>query len=368
MFIFGVDIEKNSKSSNNKAAKLRSMYQKLISIMWIMFLLHPIAITFSYEIRSSKTDFKETLSRKFPIVIAFALWCTLRSRHREIRNSLTNIHYLGNNLSVVFETVWTKIGLAVTVGVPLLMWLSVSIPFVENNCQKMMTYFSFNYSYVPESYNCVVLCIAMLFYNLGVYALSTSFAVFYVILCFHLSKLLHKFSKITSRNLEDKGCSAIRHHLVTYESLTQTLKSFESTMSFPIFLIQMSDCIVMFYSFVKLDPFHQSGERWFLKHYTFSLYFMALKAVASFLCVSLAATRVHEACRVIKDEQEEMLKLVIISPDMHEKELLLLLVNHNSPPFTLSAWSFFSFNRGMIMSAVGSILTYSLLILQLDIK
>ncbi|GBL82314.1 hypothetical protein AVEN_174932-1 [Araneus ventricosus] len=247
-----------------------------------------------------------------------------------------------------------------------MLWISISVHPKESNCETVVTYYSFNNSYVPEGYNCAVFCIIILFHQFAAYTLRTSLAVLYVILCCHFSTLLQQLSKQTFKGLDGAGYSTIKHHLVTHELLMKALKTFERTMSLPIFLIGIGDCIAMFYSFVKLDPFHQSGERWFLEHYTFWLYLATLRAVLSFLCVSLAASRVHEACKNTKDVQEEMIKMVIASDHKHKKELLLLLVSHNSPPFTLSAWGFFHFDRGMVLSAIGSILTYSLLILQLD--
>ncbi|GBN87552.1 hypothetical protein AVEN_233592-1 [Araneus ventricosus] len=368
MFLFGVDTDKNSRISSSKTAKLCSAYQRFMSVLWIIYFLHFVAVTFSYEIRSPATDFRESISRKFADVIAFLLWLTLKSRCQRISDLLNDILHLGRSLNVAFKQIWDKIGAFVTVGVLLTIWVSTNVEFEERECKSVLAYFSFNYFYVGEGYNCKIVCITMLFYQFATYTLRTCLAVLYVILCFHYSKLLHKLSKIPYKVSDSSVPNSIRYHFITYESIIKALKSFENTMSLPIFLIEIGDCIAMFYCFVKMDPFHQSEERWFLKNYSLSGQFFALRAVLSFLCVSLAASRVHEACKNAKDVQEEMMKKLIASDEEHKKEFLLLLVTHNSPPFTLSAWGFFYFDRGLILSAIGSILTYSLLILQLNTK
>ncbi|GBN88080.1 hypothetical protein AVEN_257817-1 [Araneus ventricosus] len=368
MFLFGVDTDKNSRISSSKTAKLCSAYQRFMSVLWIIYFLHFVAITFLYEIRSPVADFRESISRKFGDAIAFLLWLTLKSRCQRISDILNDILHLGSSLNVAFKQISDKIGALVAVGVPLTIWVSVFVELEERECKSVLTYFSFNYSYVGEGYNCKIAWIAMLSYQFATYTLRTCLAVLYVILCFHYNKLLHKLSKIPYKVSDISVHSSIRYHFITYESIIKALKSFENTMSLPIFLIEIGDCIAMFYCFVKMDPFHQSEERWFLKNYSLSGQFFALRAVLSFLCVSLAASRVHEACKNTKDIQEEMMKKIIVSDEKHKKEFLLLLVTHNSPPFTLSAWGFFYFDRGLILSAIGSILTYSLLILQLNTK
>ncbi|GIY63071.1 hypothetical protein CDAR_563901 [Caerostris darwini] len=48
------------------------------------------------------------------------------------------------------------------------------------------------------------------------------------------------------------------------------------------------------------------------------------------------------------------------------KTVSVLLVAHQSPPFILSAWGFFYFTKGLVLVALGSVMTYSLLIIQIS--
>ncbi|GIX71349.1 uncharacterized protein CEXT_183771 [Caerostris extrusa] len=116
-----------------------------------------------------------------------------------------------------------------------------------------------------------------------------------------------------------------------------------------------------------MDPFQKTKNSYWMKSISLYVGFISMRALVSFVCVTSAASRIHEADRKAKEVQEAMLKNVLSSSEKnYRKELLLLFVVQNSKPFTLSAWGFFNFNKGVILSTIGSILTYSLLIEQID--
>ncbi|GIY38332.1 uncharacterized protein CEXT_461671 [Caerostris extrusa] len=106
-------------------------------------------------------------------------------------------------------------------------------------------------------------------------------------------------------------------------------------------------------------------QHWY-RHYWLPIYFTSLVSLLSFLCVSLTASSVHEASKECKNVQEIMLKQVLASNRKEDfKTVTLLLVAHQSPPFILSAWGFFYFSKGLVLAALGSVMTYSLLIIQI---
>ncbi|GIY63059.1 uncharacterized protein CDAR_563831 [Caerostris darwini] len=119
----------------------------------------------------------------------------------------------------------------------------------------------------------------------------------------------------------------------------------------------------IFFAIIVTDPFKKTKNSYWMKSISLYVGFISV----SFVCVTSAASRIHEADRKAKEVQEAMLKNVLSSSEKnYRKELLFLFVVQNSKPFTLSAWGFFNFNKGAILSTIGSILTYSLLIEQID--
>ncbi|GFU47337.1 uncharacterized protein NPIL_82161 [Nephila pilipes] len=163
--------------------------------------------------------------------------------------------------------------------------------------------------------------------------------------------------------------ASLLNYLTKYESVIEVLKHFERILSYPIFLSEVCDLIGLFSGFTWFDKFTHEVILYRQRQHWFEIYFIPLRALVSFLCVSLAASSVHEAVRKCKDVQEKILKLVLDSKTMlNSKDIFHLLVAYQSPPFVLSAWGFFYFTKSLILVAFGSIMTYSLLIQQLVSK
>ncbi|GFY58092.1 hypothetical protein TNIN_368811 [Trichonephila inaurata madagascariensis] len=87
----------------------------------------------------------------------------------------------------------------------------------------------------------------------------------------------------------------------------------------------------------------------------------------SFSCVSLAASSINVADRTAKEAHKEMWKRVSASTRNEDvNKLVLSVVARHGPPFVLTAWSFYPFTKGLVLAALGSIMTYSLLVLQIN--
>ncbi|GIY05410.1 uncharacterized protein CDAR_462941 [Caerostris darwini] len=173
--------------------------------------------------------------------------------------------------------------------------------------------------------------------------------------------------KILRKQNIDLKTDVFLKYLATYESTVRILKSVERVMSFPIFLVAITDCTNMFNGFLWLDPFKQIKNISSYNKHSLSTLFMSLRAVASFLCVSLAASGVHEAIKSSQEVQKQILTRLLASGiERNSKDMLLLFVSSSSSPFCLTGWGFFHFTKGFVLTAIGSILTYSLLILQID--
>ncbi|GBM87528.1 hypothetical protein AVEN_21984-1 [Araneus ventricosus] len=158
-----------------------------------------------------------------------------------------------------------------------------------------------------------------------------------------------------------------QHHRAIYEQITAVMKSLEDIMSLPIFIICVADFTGMFYGVVALDPFHRLSARSWMKNASLSALTVSLRCFLSFVCISLSASHVHEASEKHKEIQEVMIKKILSSEQNFEnKNLLLFFTNYSLKPLRLSAWGFFYFTKGLFLTAIGSILIYSLLILQLN--
>ncbi|GIY63073.1 hypothetical protein CDAR_563911 [Caerostris darwini] len=128
----------------------------------------------------------------------------------------------------------------------------------------------------------------------------------------------------------------------------------------------MVDLLGLFFGFIWIDISKSPLNNW-LRHYWLSVYFTSLFSLVSFLCVSLTASSVHEVSKECKNVQEIMLKQLLASNRKKDfKTVSVLLVALQSPPFILSAWGFFFFTKGLVLVALGSVMTYSLLLIQIS--
>ncbi|GFT21442.1 uncharacterized protein NPIL_426611 [Nephila pilipes] len=257
--------------------------------------------------------------------------------------------------------------------VPFASWITVIIPFQDENVCKLIVkqYTSFGYDYVKTGYNCYVLLIVTFFQKLSVYTLRTVVSVLYVIICCSLRNTLNANTELGAKVVANPNAKVdyaiYKANVQTHECVVSVLKSFEKTMSFPIFLITSSDLMAVMYGVVKLDPLNNlSGYNTRAFKYTSAIIFISLRGILSFLCINLAASDVHEASKNAKDVQKDMLKRILISGEKSDiQELVPFSVLHNYPPFVLTAWGVFRFTKGLFLSAFGSVLTYSLLIMQI---
>ncbi|GBO16286.1 hypothetical protein AVEN_83597-1 [Araneus ventricosus] len=225
-------------------------------------------------------------------------------------------------------------------------------------------------NFAANGQNCQVLLTFMLLQKLFILPLKITFTILYVIICHSLRHILDLHSKIGAKILAAQtgrlDYNFFRNYLEEYESIINVLKSLEKCLSFPIFLVQMSDCISMFYGFVNKDTFKDISTDNLVRKFFPGVVIFSLGSLVSFLCVALAATSVHEASKLAKDIQERVLQFILASGQKSDREeLFLLSLNHNSPAFTLSSGGFFHFTKSLIFSAIAGILTYSLLMLQI---
>ncbi|GBN33221.1 hypothetical protein AVEN_124246-1 [Araneus ventricosus] len=368
MFLFGVDIRSDAKKSGCKPSKWCSAYQRLVTVLWILYFFYTMLSVIIVDLHSV-TRISEKLPRQLRDVIAFMIWCVLKTRRRKIFYLLRKSSCLSNNFNVKHHPLWLPFTPVIVLGIPLIGWRLETYPFEEHECQVLIQHFSLNFRYVPEGQNCKVLSIISLLHSLATLSLTLAFTILYVLLCCLLRNILMLHSGTGTNLLANRSPilddKYFKRYLTEYESVIQVLKSFERIMSFPILFLQINDCMSIFYGIVNLDPIKELSHNTLLAKYFIAIVYASSVCLASFLCVSSSATSVHEASKLAKDVHEKMFKRILASEQgVGREQLALLFVNYSSPAFTLSASGLYYFTKPMILAAVGSILTYSLLVMQ----
>ncbi|GBN21538.1 hypothetical protein AVEN_260051-1 [Araneus ventricosus] len=368
MFLFGVDVRIDAKNSGSKPSKWCSAYQRLVTALWILYFVYMMLSVIIVDL-PSVTRISEVLPKKLPDVLAFTIWCVLKIRRRKIFYLLRKICCLSNNFNVKHHPLWLPFTPVIVLGIPLICWPLSIWPFEEHECQILMSYISLNFSYVPEGQNCKVFSILALLQVLASRPLKHAFTILYTFVCCLMRKILifHSKSgeKILSNQFPILDHKYIKRYLVEYDSIIEVLKYFERIVSFPVLLVQIYDCMDIFYGIVNLDPIKELSKNILLEKYFIVIVYTSSVSLISFLILSSAATRVHQASKGAKDVHERMFKQILVSEQgIGREHLALMFVSYNNPAFTLSASGFFYFTKPMILAAVGSIITFSLLVMQ----
>ncbi|GFU47318.1 uncharacterized protein NPIL_82061 [Nephila pilipes] len=312
------------------------------------------------------------IARRSVDITAFFIWVIMSVRKRQIYQLLHDVQTLWNIPTKGIPKVWVITGMIMTIAVPFVAWMSMTIPFQdENDCKLIVENHSFRLDLANDGNNCETLLIAFFFRQFFVYTLRTAVTVIYVIICCSLRNILNTHSELGAKRVTNPnaeiGYVYFKSYLQTHERIVSVLKSFEKTMSLPIFLIASSDFMGVMYGVVSLDPFRNlPGYETHIIKYTYGITFISLRGIVSFLCISLAASVVHEASKNARDVQKDMLERILISGEKSDiQKFVPFSIFHSNPPFILSAWGVFHFSKGLYLSAFGAVLTYSLLIMQI---
>ncbi|GBM87529.1 hypothetical protein AVEN_21985-1 [Araneus ventricosus] len=368
MFLFGIDVRIDAKTSGCKPSKWCSVYQKLVTVLWIFYFFHTMLSVIIVDL-PSVTRISEVLPRKLPDVLAFTIFCVLKNRRRKIFYLLREICRLSNNFNVKHHPLWLTLAPVTILGISLICWPLATWPFEEHECQRLMPYFSLNFSYIPEGQNCKVFSIIALLQILASRPLKQAFTILYTFVCCLMRKILIFHTKSCEKLLANQSPildnKFLKRYLIEYDSIIEVLQSFERIMSFPALLVQIYDCMSIFYGIVNLDPIKELSKNILLEKQFILVVYASSVSLISFLFLSSAATSVHQASKAAKDAQEKMFKQILVSGQgIGRGQLALLFVSYNNPAFTLSASGFFYFTRPTIFAALGSIMTYSLLVMQ----
>ncbi|GFY58088.1 uncharacterized protein TNIN_368771 [Trichonephila inaurata madagascariensis] len=312
------------------------------------------------------------VTRRSTECAAFLIWSIMMVKRQEIYNLLLDVGRLGCILNKEIPKMCTIIGTIIIIVIPFMAWMSMTLPFLnEDECRAVMMHHCFGYDFVRDGDHCSVQFILLFFRQFLIYTLRTAVTVTYVTICCFLRNILNTHSEFGAKRVVNPksriNCVYLKYFLEIHEQTIRVLKRFEKIMSLPIFLIVSSDFTAMMYGVIRTDPLSQLTDYYErIQVYIPAITFVALQGMVSFLCISLAASNVHEASKKANEVLQDMLKRVLVSGqkrDIHE--LVPISILYSNPPFILSAWGVFHFTRGIFLAALGSILTYSLLITQI---
>ncbi|GFY34319.1 uncharacterized protein TNCV_2506221 [Trichonephila clavipes] len=167
-------------------------------------------------------------------------------------------------------------------------------------------------------------------------------------------------SKLTTEN-EVFFKRNVENFFIKYREILDTLYSIEEEFSFPVFVMQVTDLVGLYAFLVRFASYDPN----YALSYSGAATFMAVRAILSFFCVCSAAAAVHDADEKAKRCNEEMWQRILAAGFTLKAEKATILLASKDKPFAFTSWGCFRLTKRFILSAVGSILTYSLLITQI---
>ncbi|GBL87169.1 hypothetical protein AVEN_270462-1 [Araneus ventricosus] len=362
LFVGGVDVRKKHKKSNFLWI-LSSVYNKFAVLWWMAFTLRTIATMLSIAKGNiALTQLK--LTRKLLETTFFVLWFIMIKARQKITVLIRDLENIASSLDRKIIRSWIRYATVVIITVPLLGTIALNLSSEEEYCQAMLRYQSGNLITVSRGHNCLVWYILAPFCIMPPYILHTGVCITYIIFCYCFRNILNIHSK---SGLEKKyiNFKDYRYHLLTYDRIIKVLQDFEKVMSYPIFVAEINDFTGILFGLIALDPFKRLPHLSWSPTWIWVNVFVSLRALISFLCVCLTASSVTEASKNARNIQKEIMKRVTVPTIQEKSELLVFIKAHKTQPFKLSAGGFFYLNKSLVLTAVGSALTYSLLILQL---
>ncbi|GIY58700.1 uncharacterized protein CDAR_416071 [Caerostris darwini] len=136
----------------------------------------------------------------------------------------------------------------------------------------------------------------------------------------------------------------------------------ESTLSLQVFWLMMSHFIVTFSMLSKFLGFFYIDGVIFNLEKTLSDPFKCV----SFFSIIYFGSKVREADEEMRDTAKDVAFALSLSKETEEISKILFRFIESKRPLVLTAWGVFQFSKGFLFTSAGVLITYNLLILQMN--
>ncbi|GFS43688.1 uncharacterized protein NPIL_421891 [Nephila pilipes] len=358
--VFGVDFDIKAR---NTTSRIFRWYQKLLIILWVFFCVHLVVSFYLYDLRYIH-KLHTILARKITDMSSFVVWCCLFKRRHRINNSLSKLLHLVSEMKCFISSAVINIFSFMAIVIPIMGCVAILRDLKDSSCMRFLRYYTINIIPPSENRNCPRLYPVMILYEVLRFEPVTILGVLFFLLCLMSRRLLVQHValgyKLTIENEVFICKSNIEHYFTRYQYIIDAFFSIDQELSFPVFVLQVNDLAGLFAFLVRFASYDPK----YVPSYIRAAIFAAVRAILSFFCVCGAAAAVHEADVKSKRHNEELWQRIVATGIKMKTEKSIILMVSNDKAFAFTSWGCFRFTKSFILSAVGSILTYSLLITQ----
>lgn len=346
LYLFGID----STDCNSKKSYFNVMFNRTVCFL----IFFNFFVTFLYiDIKLTGIDFMFVFARKLVEISTIVLWFSLYKNRRNLCDLINTFNAAAKEFAIqpskslkIFSIIWLLLILALG-----------SSSFVESSSEsryiEYLNYYTLGLYQDNQHVNYYLLYTIMIIYYFYVYVFHAIISIFYVSLCELGQKLLLDKLKAGETNkilfIQSKGAFIFDD----YKRILRVLQMIEDTMGFIVFILQVQNLCCMFNLLIQLGAAEGTS---YLKTKKWIMTFVGTYASISFLVVSVYAWRLNETNKCIKRHCIEISARICMS-------------NCNNCPgnaFVLTGWGFFDFDKRFVLSTIGNLLTYTLLIVQFN--
>ncbi|GFS75088.1 uncharacterized protein NPIL_637161 [Nephila pilipes] len=177
-----------------------------------------------------------------------------------------------------------------------------------------------------------------------------SFSGYYAFICFYLRFLLIKLEKYARNASGDR----YQHIIYTYLKITHTAKSLEDFLCFSAFAIVIGSMFGLFYLNYSLLFAPIGGFQHFLTLFSGEICFSTFIGM-----IILPASAMNDA---LFSAKKALIFLTRITPQ-HYNEVTMII---SSDEVLLTLWNIYTIHKSLIISAMGTLLTFGILVATLD--
>lgn len=353
-FLYGLNIGDVRKNGLKKSRRSIYLFR---TILLIAFANH-LCTFFYIDIRLERPSFMIQFARKIVEFSTIILWYYLLVNcnnlfllSKRFCQSLQEFVASSSTRAAVICAIWIFL---VQVTLPLSFLQTTS----EDNYTLYLKYYTLGLIWKDHSTNYVLLWIMSSAYYFYVYTFHACVSAFYIYFCVLGHDILKKHLKEIENRHKYKIFLIVAYRrcmIHKYDEILKTLQNLEDVMGFATFILQLQNLCCMFNLLVQVGAMQGNYSTKLARD---KMIFAGIYATISFFATSIFAVRVHEIDKKIRKNKTR-------SQEGHNTKLNDHTANCCSQrAFVLTGWGFFNFDKKFVLSAVGNLITYTLLIVQ----
>ncbi|GIX98922.1 hypothetical protein CEXT_490361 [Caerostris extrusa] len=324
-------------------------------------MFHLVCVNLTYSMflydfrRTEKTVRKVSLVRKVPELFTFLLWYSVYYKRNSIKNLMSRIHHVNQEPSLSTTTAVTVTGLVAILVIFIVAPLSILLFESEHTLMFYTEYYNFGVRTFGTGVNYAVTIPTIFAYYFYIFTFPACVCVLYSTLCFTLKRALVGHASLAKAEFAGLG----KRHLLgvseRYGRISGLVEHFEDALSLVAFLLEfpLLHLRILFLEYLPKPPAEQPLRQ---------VHLLRSLRIVSYVGMAMFASSVTEADRAARRANRDLFRRA--HPGGGEGLSLQSIDPERA--FALTGWGCFTFTKSSILAVFGSILTYTLLLMQLD--